>query len=101
MDPSADNDNRSSDLVRVSKVNYDSSTVSPFGEIVEASTTYLLAQCHRLYAAPSLGDLVRTEEDSTAFYLGQFHAPVSYSRMRNRHSWMPSSCLPNDINPEL
>ena len=67
MDPSADNDNRSSDLVRVSKVNYDSSTISPFGEIVEASTTYLLAQCHRLYAAPSLGDLVRTEEDSTAF----------------------------------
>lgn len=67
MDASMDNDNKSSDSVRVSKVDYDSSTISPFGEIVEASTTHLLAQCHRLYTAPSLGDLVCTEEDNTAF----------------------------------
>ena len=34
---------------------------SAVGEIVEASTAELLAQCHRLYEAPPLGALVKSE----------------------------------------
>lgn len=67
MDSKGDNDNKSSDSLRLSKIDSDSSNTALFGEIVEASTTHLLAQCHRLYTAPSLGDLVRTEEDSIIF----------------------------------
>ena len=37
------------------------------GEVVEASTAALLAQCHRLYEAPPLGALVRSEGDAPVY----------------------------------
>ena len=37
------------------------------GEIVEASTAELLAQCHRLYEAPPLGALVKSEGDAPVY----------------------------------
>ena len=37
------------------------------GEIVEASTAEILAQCHRLYEAPPLGTLVKSEGDAPVY----------------------------------
>jgi hypothetical protein len=37
------------------------------GEVVEASTTGFVAQCHRLYEAPPLGALVRTGGESPVY----------------------------------
>ena len=37
------------------------------GEIVEASTAEILAQCHRLYEAPPLGALVKSEGDAPVY----------------------------------
>ena len=37
------------------------------GEVVEASTAYFLAQCHRLYDAPPLGALVKSEGDAPVY----------------------------------
>ena len=45
-------------------------TASRFGEVVEASVERLLGQCHRLYAAPVLGTLVRAGESVYAVVEG-------------------------------
>ena len=39
----------------------------PVGEVVEASTTGFLAQCRRLYEAPPLGSLVKSEGDGPVY----------------------------------
>lgn len=44
-----------------------SSTDRALGEVVEASTSQFVAQCHRLYEAPSLGALVKSEGDSPVY----------------------------------
>jgi len=42
-------------------------TAQRFGEVVEASVERLVAQCHRLYGAPLLGTLVRTDGGSVIY----------------------------------
>ena len=39
----------------------------PVGEVVEASTTEFVAQCHELYGSPPLGALVKTGGDHTVY----------------------------------
>ena len=39
----------------------------PVGEVVQASTTEFVTQCHRLYEAPPLGSLVRCEGDTPVY----------------------------------
>ena len=43
------------------------STDRAVGEVVEASTAEFLAQCHRLYDAPPLGALVKSEGDAPVY----------------------------------
>lgn len=48
----------------------DATPSSPYrrlGEVVEASTTEFLAQCQRLYEAPPLGTLVKSERDDAIY----------------------------------
>jgi hypothetical protein len=40
---------------------------APVGEVVEASTTEFVAQCHELYGSPPLGALVKTGGDGTVY----------------------------------
>ena len=40
---------------------------APVGEVVEASTTEFVAQCHELYGSPPLGALVKTGGEDTVY----------------------------------
>jgi hypothetical protein len=44
-----------------------SSTGRALGEVVRASTSEFVAQCHRLYEAPPLGALVKSEGDTPVY----------------------------------
>ncbi len=39
----------------------------PIGEVVEASTTAFVAQCHELYGSPPLGALIKTGGEDTVY----------------------------------
>ena len=45
----------------MTQVNSDTADDTRVGEVVEASTSRFLVQCHELYGAPPLGSLVRSE----------------------------------------
>jgi hypothetical protein len=44
-----------------------SSTDRALGEVIEASTSELVTQCHRLYESPPLGALVKSEGDAPVY----------------------------------
>ncbi len=47
------------------------------GEVIESSTTELVAQCYELYQSPSLGSLVKTTDNSVEVYSLVYQATTS------------------------
>ncbi len=47
------------------------------GEVIEASTTELTAQCYELYRLPPLGSLVKTKEGDSELYGIVYHAATA------------------------
>ena len=43
-------------------------TANRIGEVIEASTTQVLAQCYQLYSSPPLGTLIRSGSQGNAIY---------------------------------
>ena len=43
-------------------------TSNRIGEVIEASTTQVLAQCYQLYSSPPLGTLIRVGSEGEAIY---------------------------------
>ncbi|MFC2048208.1 hypothetical protein ACFLSK_02115 [Chloroflexota bacterium] len=47
------------------------------GEVIEASTTNLVAQCYELYQSPPLGSLIKTREQDIELYGIVYHATTT------------------------
>jgi hypothetical protein len=47
------------------------------GEVIEASTTGLVAQCYEVYQSPPLGSLVKTRDESVELYGIVYHATTT------------------------
>jgi hypothetical protein len=47
------------------------------GEVIAASTTNFVAQCYELYKSPPLGSLVKTRDESVAFYAVVYSATTT------------------------